>query len=114
MKTEPENKDDTALRSLLREWTPSSELPPRFKDQVWHRIERAESAPGRNVSPMEILTGWIANILPRPALATAYITTLLVLGASVGWKQARQQSAQVASELGARYVHSVDPYQAIP
>jgi len=39
---------------------------------------------------------------------------LVVIGASVGWSQARQETARVTTELGARYAHAVDPYQSTP
>jgi hypothetical protein len=51
-------------------------------------------------------------MLPKPALATAYVAVLLVIGASVGWSQARQETARVTGKLSARYAQAVDPYQA--
>jgi hypothetical protein len=106
--------DDAPLRALLQEWKPQSSLPPRFLEQVWRRIERAETSPAPSISLPTVLANWIATLLPRPALATAYVAVLLVIGASVGWSQARQETARVTSNLSARYVQSVDPYQATP
>jgi hypothetical protein len=114
MKTEDPNENGAPLRALLKEWKPEASLPPRFQEQVWRRIERAESVPAPSVSLATVFANWISNILPKPALATAYVTVLLVVGASVGWSQARQETARVNGELRARYAQAVDPYQAAP
>jgi hypothetical protein len=114
MKTNNSNENDASLRALLQEWKPEASLPPRFQEQVWRRIERAETAPAPAISLAAMFANWIATVLPRPALATAYVTVLLVIGASVGWSQARQESARVAGELSARYAQTVDPYQGVP
>ena len=113
MKTNKPN-DDAPLDALLQEWKVKPSLPPRFNEQVWRRIERAETAPVPSVSLATVFANWIATMLPRPALATAYVAVLLVIGASVGWSQARQETARVTTELGARYAHAVDPYQSTP
>jgi len=114
MKTDNSNENDAPLRALLREWQPEASLPPRFQEQVWRRIERAETAPAPPVSLATVFANWIATMLPRPALATAYMAVLLVVGASVGWSRARQETARVTVELSARYAQAVDPYQATP
>ncbi len=113
MKTNKPN-DDAPLDALLQEWKVKSSLPPRFDEQVWRRIERAETAPVPSVSLATVFANWIATMLPRPALATAYVAVLLAIGAGVGWSQARQETARVSSDLSARYVQAVDPYQANP
>lgn len=113
MKTNKPN-DDAPLDALLQEWKVKPSLPPRFNEQVWRRIERAETAPAPSVSLATVFANWIATMLPRPALATAYVAVLLVIGAGVGWSQARQETARVSSDLSARYAQAVDPYQANP
>ena len=113
MKTNKPN-DDAPLDTLLHEWKVKPSLPPRFNEQVWRRIERAETAPARSVSLATVFANWIGTMLPRPALATAYVAVLLVIGASAGWSQARQETARVTSDLSARYAQAVDPYQANP
>lgn len=111
MKTESSNENDVQLRALLKEWKPEAPLPPRFQEQVWRRIERAEAAPVPSVSLATVFANWLTNLLPQPALATAYVTVLMVIGASVGWSQAREVTALVSAELSARYAQAVDPYQ---
>lgn len=114
MKTANSNTNTPRLRALLKEWKQEASLPPRFQEQVWRRIERAEAAPVPSVSLATVFANWLTNLLPRPALATAYVAALLVIGASVGWSQARQETARVRGELSARYAQAVDPYQTMP
>ena len=114
MKSKNSNGDDAPLDALLQEWKPKPALPTRFQEQVWRRIERAETAPVPTVSLATVFANWITTTLPRPALATAYVAVLLVIGASVGWSQARQETARVTTELGVRYAQAVDPYQTTP
>lgn len=111
MKTNPPNDNDPALRALLKGWQPDNSLPPGFQAQVWQRIERAESKADLPALAWDRLLDWVAAMLPRPALAVAYVTVLLVVGATVGWNQARQETTRVTSELNARYAQAVDPYQ---
>jgi hypothetical protein len=114
MNTNKPNEEDAPLRALLKEWKPQSSLPPRFQEQVWRRIERAETAPAPSVSLAMVFANWISSMLPRPVLATAYVTVLLAIGAGVGWSHARQEMARVTSDLSARYAQAVDPFQGTP
>ena len=114
MKTNNPHGDDAPLDALLQEWQPKPSLPPHFQEQVWRRIERAETAPLPTATLAQLFAAWLKTKLPRPALATAYVAVLLVIGASVGWSQARQEAARVTTELSARYAHAVDPYQSAP
>jgi hypothetical protein len=114
MKSNNSNGDEAQLKALLQEWDPRPSLPPRFQEAVWRRIERAESTPVPGVTLGQLFAMWLATKLPRPALAAAYVTVLLVIGAGVGWSQARQESARITAELGARYAQAVDPYQSTP
>lgn len=107
-------KEDKLLDAMLQQWQAKSPLSPRFREHVWQRIERAEIAPAPAISLAALFANWIGTLLPRPALATAYVTVLLVIGASVGWSQARQETARVTGELSARYAQTVDPYQGVP
>jgi hypothetical protein len=97
------------VRKLMQEWKVTASLPPRFNEGVWRRIQRADS--GAEVSLWSRVTDWLAEVLPRPAVAVSYVTVLLALGIASGYWQARKHAAQLDHELGARYVQSVDPYQ---
>ena len=50
MKSKNSDGDDAPLDALLQEWKPKPALPTRFQEQVWRRIERAETAPVPTVS----------------------------------------------------------------
>ena len=111
MKTnEPDNRD-AALRNVLKEWRTDAALPPRFQENVWQRIEHKQAS--NTPSIWDAVAGWIGSQLSRPALAASYVALLLVVGGTAGWTQAHQTNARVNSELGARYVQQLDPYQAV-
>ena len=114
MKTTDKDDRDEPLAALLREWKVKFPPPPRFTEEVWRRIDRAEPWPAPTVSLAEVIANWIATRLPRPALATAYLTVLLAVGASMGWRQGQQESNRVTRELSARYAQAVDPYRSTP
>lgn len=111
MKPESENPD--SLRQVLREWKVNEPLPPRFQENVWRRIEQAEAGavPAATTTGWALFKAWLAATLPRPALAVAYLSVLLVAGMAGGYWQARQTTAHLDNQLGSRYVQSVDPYQ---
>lgn len=110
---DPSNKD-AALSDLLKQWKLEARLPPGFQEQVWRRIEHKEAQLVPAISSWRVLADWIANALPRPALAAAYVAVLLAAGAGIGWTQARHESSLVSSRLSQRYVKTVDPFQALP
>ena len=112
MKTnDPDNHK--ALQNLLKEWRSAAPLPPHFQESVWRRIEQAERAPVPATPPIwAVLAHWIGSMLPRPALATAYVAVLLAVGVTAGWTQAREETARVKGELSDRYVRVLDPYLA--
>jgi len=87
------------LNSLLRESRPEPALPPRFQENVWRRIERAD-AQSKPASWISLLAGLILK--PRFALATAAI--VLVTGTFLGSLNGQAQARQVAQE---RYVTAV-------
>jgi hypothetical protein len=111
MDPEKSTDNDQRLSDLLRDWQVTTKLPPRFQEQVWQRIERLDRRSEVLPQVRKLMAYWIGALLPRPAAAPCYVTILLVIGAGAGWFQARQGVTRVGDELGARYVHSVDPYQ---
>ena len=106
----PEN--DEKLSSLLREAKADAPLPPRFQEGVWRQIESNAPARVKKASLRDVFAHWLGAILPRPAMATAYIAVLLTVGITVGWTQAQQTNARVKADLSDRYVSVLDPYQA--
>ena len=97
-----------ALERALQEWRVTTPLPPRFQEQIWKRIERAEP-PG--ISLADAIQTWFTLIFARPAFAVAYVSVLLVAGIAEGFVQASEKAAHLDRELEARYVRSIDPYQ---
>jgi hypothetical protein len=108
--TEPGNDDK--LSNLLRESKSDISLPPRFQEGVWRKIESESAARAKRPSVSEVIAHWVGALLPRPAMATAYIAVLLTVGITVGWAQAQQTNARAKADLSDRYVSVLDPYQA--
>ena len=101
-------KNQTTLEQTLQEWRVTTPLPPRFQEQVWKRIERADVP---SVSVLDALRAWFAVTFTRPAFAVAYVSVLLVFGLAFGFVQANAKAAHLDRQLEARYVQSIDPYQ---
>jgi hypothetical protein len=92
----------------LQEWRVTDSLPTRFQEGVWQRIERGER---HKSSQVWVLLYRILEDLRRPALASSYISFLLLLGVGAGYWHARIDNDRASHELGTRYVQMMDPYQ---
>ena len=97
------------MRKFLREWRVDATLPPRFQEQVWKKIESAETKRGANL--FGAVRQWLDRTLTRPVLAGSYLAVFLVIGVSAGCQQGQAKSEQIKSQLQTRYVQMVDPYQ---
>jgi hypothetical protein len=104
----PEDHTDQNLNKVLKEWRVSAALPPRFQEQVWHRIEEAETRDSAWVTFLREISAAFA----RPALAVSYVAVLLMVGLAVGYWQAQASNAQADQMLSSRYVQLIDPYQS--
>ncbi|MGA2245519.1 MAG: hypothetical protein ABSH48_11000 [Verrucomicrobiota bacterium] len=93
--------EDQPLNSLLREARTSPDLPPRFQQNVWRRIEDAEASANSD----SWLDG-LANLILRPRLAVTLAAVLLLVGAAAGTLQGRQ-TARHDAQLN--YLASVAP-----
>jgi hypothetical protein len=109
MKTNENPKNDP-LDGLLRQWSVPETMPPRFQEQVWQRIAKAETpvAPGVWTRVWTLLN----DLLPRPTVAAAYLSVLLGLGIVAGSLAAQARTSRVETEMGFRYVQSINPYQS--
>jgi hypothetical protein len=109
----PEFENPEPLRKTLREWRVTEALPPRFQEGVWRKIQQAESSamPATTTTLWLLCKAWLATALPRPAVAAAYLSVLLLAGTAAGYWRAQQTTSHLDDELGMRYVQSVDPYQ---
>jgi hypothetical protein len=102
--------NDPGLDTVLRQWSVDTSLPPRFQEQVWQRIEKAEIPQEANLSVL--LKRLIEVVVPRPRFAYAYLTVLLVSGVAAGSLAAQLKASRLESELSTRYVQSIDPYRS--
>lgn len=95
------NPEDAKLGGLLRESRQAPALPPRFRENVWRRIEDAE-VPVKAESWLDAL----ASLVLRPRLACAIAAVLLFTGVLLG---AHEGSQLARHEAQTRYVASVAP-----
>jgi len=96
---------DAKLGALLRASRVSPELPPRFHEGVWRRIEKA-AAPAKSNGGIAWLDALAALVL-RPRLALATAAVLMVAGALLGVRDGNQMAHQDAQ---ARYLAAVAPH----
>lgn len=95
---------DAKLSTLLRASRISPALPPRFQENVWRRIEKAEA-------PVSSLPGlfWLdalAALVLRPRFAYATVAALIMAGSLLG---AREGAQAARHDAQARYVAMVAP-----
>ena len=100
MKSNNLEPDDARLGTLLRESRPSPSLPPRFQENVWRRIEKADAKSAANW--LDALAGW----LMRPRLAFAVAAVLVLTGLGLGWNNGERLARNDAQ---ARYLSAVAP-----
>ncbi len=110
MKANETPEESRGLGRVMRAWRVETPLPPRFQQEVWRRIERAES------QTQPSFWGWLAGLLEvhllRPQFALSYVAALVVLGVAAGALMAQATTRRVNADLGARYVQSLDPFHA--
>ena len=96
--------NDPSISAALRAARVTPALPPRFQQNVWRRIEDAES-PSAPASWLEAL----ANLVLRPRFAVVAIAVLVLTGIFAGtldgWQMARH-AAQM------NYLAAVAPHAA--
>ena len=78
MKPNHASENDEPLHELLAQWKVAESLPPRFQEQVWKRIEQAETQ--KSQTSLAAVVRWIEAVFRRPALASAYVAVLLFGG----------------------------------
>lgn len=112
MKIQPDDPEEQPLRTLLQDWRVEAEPAPRFKQEVWRRIDAAESAQEQaQVTPGRLFIGWLDTIFASWRPAVAYVAVLLLLGGGLGLMTGRVQTDATQRQLANLYVQSVDPYQ---
>ncbi len=99
------DKDQLKLGALLRESQPAHSLPPRFQEEVWHRIELSRRTSASRL-PGRWIERWV-GLFQHPLVAGAGLAILLMSGVSWGL----QEGAHRAREAGRlRYISAVDPF----
>jgi hypothetical protein len=101
MKENQQKSDDPRLGALLREARFAPDLPPRFQQNVWRRIEDAD-APVKSDAWLEAFV----NLILRPRFALAAVAVVLVAGVVAGTLEGRQ-AARKDAEMN--YLASVAP-----
>lgn len=101
MKKENFNPADEKLGALLRQSRALPTLPPRFQQNVWRRIEVAETS----AKPASWLDA-LATLILRPRFAIAVATALVLGGILLGAYNGAQNARHDAQT---RYVASVAP-----
>ena len=96
------NAPDHKLTSLLRDARLAPELPHRFQQNVWRRIEDAET-PAQLASWLDAL----AALILRPRFALAATATLMLAGVFLGTLEGRQDARRDAQM---NYLASVAPH----
>jgi len=96
------NTEDLELRTLLRENRPAAVLPPRFQQNVWHRIENATSP-----SPVTSWLDALAALILRPRFAYAAAAALILTGVLLGVREGRYVARHDAQM---NYITSVAPH----
>ena len=102
MNNEELQPEDRPLRALLRESMPGEPLPPRFRQNVWSRIEQSSR---ERFSILRWLEDWLGARI-RPGLALGVVAAVMIIGGSLGVADGRSHSKQLAEQ---RYVASVSP-----
>lgn len=93
---------DAEISALLRQARVSPDLPPRFQQNVWRRIEDTE-APAKSASWLDTL----AALVLRPRFAVTAATVVLLAGIFAGTLEGR---LSVRHEAQLNYLASVAPH----
>jgi hypothetical protein len=99
MNDQNNNLDDIRIRALLNEARPQAELPPRFRENVWRRIDHGK-AHAPSITWLEAL----ASLLLQPRFAIPSIAMLLLMGTLIGSLNGQAEARLIAQE---RYVATV-------
>lgn len=109
MRANQDSEADHNLDRVLKQWVLETPLPPRFSEQVWQRIGRAETSE-KGARLWGLLGRLVGTHLPRPKFAVSYLAILLLVGVISGAWAAQRRTSRLNSSLEFRYVQSIDPY----
>src|SRR5690349_15197573 len=95
-------QEDRELSQVLKQWVVDAPLPPRFQEQVWQRIARAERKPEATIGFWALIRQIVEMNLPRPKFAYSYVAILVLLGVVSGAWAAQRESNRLHADLGSR------------
>jgi hypothetical protein len=98
-------EQDQRLKTLLHEWQPQADLPPRFESEVWHRIALNDE---KRSSWLNF--DWLFQITCQPRLAFAIVVMAVFLGTGLANLQAVRSYHHEMAASKSRYIHLVDPF----
>jgi hypothetical protein len=85
------------LSRALATWRVAPRRNPRFRAEVWARIETVRRVPT-----------WSGYLRAHGALVAGALAVAVVTGAWRGREEARERNATARAELVAEYVHGLD------
>jgi hypothetical protein len=88
---------DESLSRTLAAWRVTPPRNPRFRAEVWSRLEAARHAPT-----------WTGYVRAHGALVAGALMLAVVVGAWSGRERARERDAAARATLVAEYVHGLD------
>ena len=91
------------LKRALRAWSPAVAPNPRFRAEVWARIEQAQTRP----------PSWTAWARQHLWPVTGLAATTAVLAVALGVFTAQAQAGHAREEMLQAYLVSIDPHQQI-
>jgi hypothetical protein len=91
------NHEHSGLGGLLPEWKVDPKRNPRFRTEVWGRIEASKAA-----------SSWTGYAWAHAPWITGVLALAIVLGAIGGREQARAQASADQAALASAYVHALD------
>lgn len=106
MNTPNQNLQDAGVSALLRKSRPAPPLPPRFREDVWRRIQGEERRSEEAAMPSLSWLDALVQQLLRPRWAMASLVVVIFAGSIGG---AVNNSAAVRNQAQARYLSAVAP-----
>ena len=97
--------ENNEIDKLLKEWRVDGSLPGDFNSAVWRRVENR-----RLFGVGEWISGLIADLFAKRAVAFSYLAVALVLGLAAGQVHASRDLQSAELEARSNYIRSVDPY----
>lgn len=93
----------------LRAWKVQTSLPRTFKSDVWRKIAARQKQPAF----VSAFAEWLLALMARPVPALTCAALVLAIGGGSGYLSGRGHKGHTESELLAKYIQTIDPYQSL-